>query len=212
MSFLGYNRAVDHRLALALGVLVAACHHPPDLAVELAIPDVNQDTDYTCSASALQGVLAYYGADLTESTLAAELHATPADGAPPEAIVRVARAHGLDTIARDDTTRDDLAEELAARRPAIVDLQAWADPPRKQWGDDWDDGHYVVLIAIDGDTLVFEDPSLAGKRATLSAAELDARWHDEDAHRRHAHTAILFHTAAPAHPRPVAPLPRAHMD
>lgn len=203
---------MDLRLALVLGGLVAACHHPPDLAVELAIPDVNQDTDYTCSASALQGVLAYYGAALPESTLAGELHATPADGAPPEAIVRVAREHGLDTLARDDTTREELAEELAARRPAIVDLQAWADPPRKQWSDDWDDGHYVVLIAIDGDTLVFEDPSLAGKRATLSAAELDARWHDEDARRRHAHTAILFHTAAPAHPQPVAPLSRVHMD
>lgn len=203
---------MDLRLALPLVVIAAGCHRPPDLAVELAIPDVNQDTDYTCSASALQGVLAYYGADLPEATLAGELHATPADGAPPEAIVRVARAHALDTIARDDTTRDELAGELAARRPVIVDLQAWADPPRTQWADDWADGHYVVLIAIDGDTLVFEDPSLAGKRATLAATELDARWHDEDAQRRHAHTAILFHTAAPAHPRQVATLPRAHMD
>src|SRR3569623_3409251 len=162
MRFLGYNRAVDHQLALALVVLVAGCRHPPDLAVELAIPDVSQDTDYTCSASALQGVIAYYGAELAESALAAELDATPADGAPPEAVVRVARAHGLDTIARDDTTRDDLAAELAARRPAIVDLQAWAAPPRKQWAADWDDGHYVVLLAIAGATLVFEAPSLAG--------------------------------------------------
>jgi hypothetical protein len=69
-----------------------------------------------------------------------------------------------------------------------------------------------VLVAIAGDTLVFEDPSLAGKRATLTAAELESRWHDEDASRRHAHTAILFHTAAPASPRTVAPLPRAHLD
>ena len=185
---------------LSIFVLVAGCQRRHELAVELAVPDVNQDTDYTCSASALQGVLAYYGADLRESQLAGELHATPADGAPPEAIVR------------DGTTRDDLAGELAARRPVIVDLQAWADPPRTQWSDDWLDGHYVVLIAIDGDTLVFEDPSLEGKRATLSASELEARWHDEDARRRHAHTAILFHTPAPGHPRPVAPLPRAHMD
>jgi predicted double-glycine peptidase len=203
---------VDLRLALPLVVLVAACHRRPDLAVELAVPDVNQDTDYTCSASALQGVLAYYGDDRPEATLAVELGATPADGAPPAAIVRVAREHHLDAIARDDTTLDQLAGELAARRPVIVDLQAWADPPRTQWSDDWADGHYVVLIAIDGDTLVFEDPSLAGKRATLSAAELETRWHDEDAQRRHAHTAILFHTAAPASPRAVVPLPRAHMD
>jgi len=203
---------VDRRIALVLALLVAGCHKRPDLAVELAVPDVNQDTDYTCSASALQGVLAYYGADRTEAMLAAELHATPADGAPPEAIVRVAREHGLDAIARDDSSVEDLAGELAARRPAIVDLQAWADPPRTQWSDDWADGHYVVLVAIDGDTLVFEDPSLPGKRATLLAAELESRWHDEDAQRRHAHTAILFHTAPPPNPRAVVPLPRAHLD
>src|SRR5207249_2768931 len=117
--------------------------------------------------------------------------------APPEAIVRVARAHGLDAAVHDDTTRAELAQEIVESRPVIVDLQAWADAPRASWADDWDDGHYVVLIAIEGDTLVFEDPTLAGKRSTLSADELNARWHDEDAKRRHAHTAIVFHTAPP---------------
>jgi predicted double-glycine peptidase len=179
---------------------------------ELAVPDEEQATDYTCSASALRGVLAYYGIDLDEPALAAELGATPADGAPPEAIVRVARMHGLDAAAHDDSTRAELDAALAARRPVIVDLQAWADPPRTSWRDDWADGHYVILIAIEGDTLVFEDPSLAGKRAMLTAAELEDRWHDEDAHRRHVHTVIAFHTQAPTHPRAVVALPRAHMD
>src|SRR5262245_25399786 len=62
---------------------------------ELAVPDVRQATDYTCSASALQAVLAYYGVEKREDELAKELGATPEDGAPPEAIVRVAMAHGL---------------------------------------------------------------------------------------------------------------------
>src|SRR5262245_61799120 len=77
---------------------VCGCRGAPE---ELAVPDVEQDTDYTCSASALRGVLAYYGKDLAEAPLASELGATPQDGAPPEAIARVARAHGLDAAVHD---------------------------------------------------------------------------------------------------------------
>ena len=177
------------------------------------MPDVRQSTDYTCSASALQAVLAYYGNDVTEPQLASELGATPADGAPPDAIVRVALARGLPAAARDGATFASLADEIRARRPVIVDLQAWADPPRTDWTNDWDDGHYVVLIAIEASTLVFEDPSLADKRATLDASELDARWHDEDRRRRHDHTAIFFATQAqaPAH-SPAPMLARVHLD
>lgn len=191
-------------------LLLAACR---GVAVdELAVPDVEQATDYTCSASALQAVLGYYNVDLPEPLLATELGATPKDGAPPDAIVRIARAHGLTAELRDGITRADLAAELAARHPTIVDLQAWADSPPKSWADDWEDGHYVVLVAIEGDTFVFEDPSLAGKRAVLTAGELDVRWHDEDGGRRHDHTAILFHTPPPEHPRVVRVVARAHMD
>ena len=192
-------------------LLLVACRQASPVA-ELAVPDVSQATDYTCSASALQAVLGYYNVDLPETLLATELGATPKDGAPPEAIVRTARAHGLTAEAHDGTTRPDLAAELAARRPVIVDLQAWADSPPKSWAEDWDDGHYVVLVAIDGDTFVFEDPSVAGKRATLSAAELETRWHDEDAARRHDHTAIFFRTPPPASPRALPALGREHMD
>jgi len=190
-------------MRLALALMFAACAHDATVGEELAVPDVAQATDYTCSASALQAVLAYYATDRTEAALATELGATPADGAPPEAIVRVARAHGLDAEARDGMTFADLAAELAQRHPVIVDLEAWADPPRTSWADDWDDGHYVVLIAIHGDLLVFEDPSLAGARAVLTTAELDERWHDVDANRRHVHTGIVVHTPPPAQPRSV---------
>lgn len=191
-----------HRIALAF--VIASC--APALH-ELPVPDVRQSTDYTCSASALQAVFAYYGIEATEDELAKELGATPKDGAPPDAIVRVARAHGLTADARDDMTIDDLARELAQRRPTIVDLEAWADPPRTSWADDWDDGHYVILVAIDGDQLVFEDPSVLGSRSVLRKDELAARWHDEDNGRRHRNTGIVFGGKPPAPPRA-----RVHMD
>jgi predicted double-glycine peptidase len=186
-------------------VLVASCS--PARVVELPVPDVRQTTSYTCSASALQAIFAYYGIEASEDELAKELGATPKDGAPPEAIARVAKAHGLEATVRDNMTVEDLATEVAQRRPPIVDLQAWADAPRKDWSNDWEDGHYVILVAIDGDQLVFEDPSVLGSRSVLRRDELEQRWHDEDSARHHVRTGILF-GGKPPKPPPM----RVHMD
>lgn len=174
---------------------------------ELAVPDVRQATDYTCSASALQAVLAYYGVEMREDVLAKELGATPEDGAPPEAIVRVAVAHGLRATKRENMTIDDLAAQIARRDLVIVEIQAWSDAPRTSWADDWDDGHYAIVVAIEGDRLVFEDPSVLGSRSVLSRREFEERWHDIDGGYRNVRTGIVFGGKAPA-PAPA----RIHMD
>lgn len=174
---------------------------------ELAVPDVRQATDYTCSASALQAVLAYYGVEMREDVLARELGATPEDGAPPEAIVRVAIAHGLTATKRENMTVEDLAAQVAQGHPVIVQLQAWSDAPRTSWADAWDDGHYVILVAIEGDRLVFEDPSVLGSRSVLTRRELEERWHDIDAGYRNIRTGIVFGGKPPVN----APA-RIHMD
>jgi len=174
---------------------------------ELAVPDVRQATDYTCSASALQAVLAYYGVERREDELAKELGATPEDGAPPEAIVRVAIAHGLSAAKREHMTVEDLAAQIAQGHPVIVEMQAWSDVKRTSWADAWDDGHYAVLVAVEGDRLVFEDPSVLGSRAILSRREFEERWHDIDGGYRNVRTGIVFGGKQPAPARA-----RVHMD
>ncbi len=201
----GMERRGLRRVTIALGALVACAHGQAHH--ELPVPDVRQATEYTCSASALQAVLAYYGIEQREDELAAELGVTPQDGAPPEAIVRVGKAHGLTAAERDNMTVDDLATEVAQGHPVIVDLQAWSDAPRTSWRDDWDDGHYAIVVAVEGDRVVLEDPSVLGSRAVLSRAELEERWHDVDAGRRHVRTGIVFGGKSPA-----PPPSRVHME
>lgn len=185
----------------ALAACAHASHH------ELAVPDVRQATEYTCSASALQAVLAYYGIEQREDQLATELGVTKEDGAPPEAIVRVGKAHGLVVVERDHMTVDDVAAEVAQGHPVIVDVQAWPDAPPKSWADDWEDGHYAIVVAVDGDQIVLEDPSVLGSRSVLTRAELVERWHDEDKGRRHVRTGIVFGGKPPT-----PPPARVHMD
>jgi len=166
----------------------------------LSVPDVRQTTDYTCSASALQAVLAYFGEEAGEPELASELGATPHEGAPPEAIVRVARAHGLSAELRENLRIADLAQAVRRGVPVIVALQAWPDAPIRDYAQTWDDGHYVVVIAVERERLVFEDPSLLGSRGVLSHQEFERRWHDQDGSVRRQGMGIFIAGRPPSPP------------
>jgi predicted double-glycine peptidase len=181
------------RLAIAVVVLLTGC-----LQRELMLPDVRQTEDYTCGASALQAVLAYYGIEASEAELATATGTTSADGAPPEAIARAARDHGLTVAIREGVSIAELRREVRAKRPVIVDIQAWANTPRSNWQNDWEDGHYVVVIAVDRDRVVFEDPSILGGRGYLRFEELLQRWHDEDKGRKSSRLGIFFGGRSPA--------------
>jgi predicted double-glycine peptidase len=178
----------------ALSFLVAGCLR------ELRLPDVRQSTPYTCGAAALQAVLAYYGIEAREDDLARALGTTPEDGAPPDAIVRIARERGLTAEPREGMTLEELRRTVSRGEPVLVALQAWPDRPRSHFADDWDDGHYVVVIAVERDRVIVEDPSLLGSRGVLSRAAFLDRWHDQDRRRRWVHLGVVFSGRKPAPP------------
>lgn len=185
------------RCGVAMSVLVlVACAAPR----ELRLPDVQQTTDYTCGPSALQAVLAYFGADHREAELAAEMGATPKDGVPPEAIVRAARAHGLSAELRENLQIADLAQAVRRGIPVLVALQAWPDAPIADYSQAWNDGHYVVVLSVERDRLIFEDPSLLGSRGVLSPRDFDRRWHDQDGPLRRQRLGILIAGRRPSPP------------
>ncbi len=143
-----------------------------------AVPDVRQSTDYTCGAAALQAVLSYWGTDEREDRLAARLKSTPEAGTHPLDILRVAREFGLSAELREGLDLADLERALAGGTTVIVDLQAWRERADISWTETWDDGHYMVLLAMDAANLYFEDPSLLGARGKIPRAEFVDRWHD----------------------------------
>jgi len=203
------NRRIERRTtkALPLGVLALV------LALgcsttrrELPLPDVRQATNYTCGVAALQAVLAYYGIETREDSLGRELGADPDKGVNPPAIVRVARARGLTAELREGMTLREVAALVRAGSPVLVALQAWADQPRSSYRDDWDDGHYAVIIAVERDLVVFEDPSVLGSRAVLTRREFEDRWHDTDGTHRYLRMGIAFGGHKPAVRLPRVPM------
>lgn len=176
-----------------------------------SIPDVRQSTGYTCGASALQAILAYWGAEEREDRLAARLHSTPEAGTHPLDILRVAREYGLTADLREGLELSDLERALADGTTVIVDLQAWRDRTDLPWAETWDDGHYMVLLGMDAGSLYFEDPSLLGARGTIPRAEFVDRWHDYEGEppldasdRKYVHAAIFIRGSRPAPGRSVS--------
>ncbi|MGD0081257.1 MAG: C39 family peptidase [Methanoregula sp.] len=144
------------------------------------VPDVRQSQSYSCGAASLQAVFSYWGIDQREGMLIQELNTTEATGTPPESIVRVARAHGLEADLRTNLTLTDLEQSLAGKVPVIIACQAWRDPgeANRSWDDTWEDGHYMVVIGMDSSNVYFEDPAMLGTRGVIPRQEFLSRWHD----------------------------------
>jgi len=182
---------------------------PPGPSLLGGIPDVRQSSGYTCGAAALQAVLAHWGTQEREDRLVARLHSTPEAGTHPLDIVRVARDFGLTAELREGLELADLETALAAGTTVIVDLQAWRSSAGRPWGETWDDGHYMVLLGMDGENLYFEDPSLLGSRGTIPRSEFLDRWHDyegdpplDPTDRKYVHMALFLRGSQPASPAP----------
>ncbi len=160
------------------------------------VPDVRQSQPYSCGAASLQSVFNYWGIDMREGVLMQELNTTEESGTPPESIVRVARAHGLQAEIRTNLTLTDLEQANANKVPVIIACQAWSDvsPANLSWDRDWEDGHYMVVIGLDTNNVYFEDPSMLGTRGVIPRQEFLSRWHDyEGAAPFSSDSTVLYH-------------------
>jgi predicted double-glycine peptidase len=167
---------------LALLLAGAAGAAEPRLPADyLRVPLMPQATNYSCGAAALNALLHYWRVyDGNESSLYPLLRTTPEDGTHPDRLVAGARHHGLKAELREGLGLPDLEEALRRRETAILDIQAWQenDPTPDDWTDNWEDGHYVVLVGLDKDYLYVMDPSTHLSYGYIPRAELPGRWHD----------------------------------
>jgi len=142
-----------------------------------------QTFDFDCGAKALQIVMTYYGVDIREDELIKEL-GTGKDGTRVDKMISVAESKGFHVEARQYLSIKDLKRYISEGYPVIILLQAWADRymTLKDWRNDYEDGHYAVLIGYRKGVLLFEDPS-SFRRTWLREYEFLARWHDLDSSR-----------------------------
>jgi uncharacterized protein YvpB len=152
----------------------------------IRLPLVKQTTDYTCGVASLRSVLLYYGEEYGERELAKILKADPVKGTGYQAILKFSNRRFADPDKRNFKMRkrtgmtiDDLKEQIDGGRPVIILIQAWAKPG-VNWGKEWKEGHYVVVVGYDKENIYLMDPALIGHYAFIPIGEFLVRWHDVD--------------------------------
>lgn len=167
----------------------------------VAVPDVEQTTNFTCGPAALAGALRYFGKPTpTEGELATLLGTDPGEGTTYEAMVEGAKALGLDAELVEGASVKYLAASLESGELPIVALQAWEDdtaPPPGTYTDELGNEHFVIVVAIDDANMLFEDPAAKGSRVELSIPEFESRWHVVDGGGRVDGLAIILRGDGP---------------
>jgi len=152
-----------------------------DRIYNVYVPLVRQSYEYSCGAACLASVLYYWGVwDGREPELY-PLCGTTWNGTPGKGIIEVCKSFDLDVSSRSSLDMEDLAGLIVEGYTVILSIQAWGnyteDTDMRQV---WDDGHYVVLVGVEGDEVILMDPSVAGSYRRMSVKELMACWHDYD--------------------------------
>lgn len=179
----------------------------------LPVPIVRQATNYSCGAAALLSVLYYWGVyDEPESDLYPLLKTSTQDGTDPREILPVAEKLGLTGMMRLGVTLDELRAALRRGETPILDIQAWSGEEDTPWPDTWEDGHFVVLVAMDRTYAYFMDPVVGTGYAYLRLDDLEARWHDYETTNgvvwKNVHLAIFLQGKKPQSefPGPLSPI------
>jgi predicted double-glycine peptidase len=138
-----------------------------------------QATEYSCGASALQAVLSYWGRDVDEAELMKLMNTNPEEGTYPEDMVRGARSLGFEAEAKENLTLDEVEKFTASGDPMIALAQVWRSQRISTTSveDDWDNGHWIVVLGVDKDYVYFEDPYVRMSKAFVPRKTFEEHWH-----------------------------------
>jgi predicted double-glycine peptidase len=138
-----------------------------------------QSTEYSCGASALQAVLHYWGRHVEEPELMELMHTNSDVGTYPEDIVRGARALGFDAEMKDRLTLDEVRRYTAKGDPMIALAQVWRSQKEGASSavDEWENGHYIVVLGVDDSYVYFQDPYVRMSKAFVPRQSFEDHWH-----------------------------------
>jgi predicted double-glycine peptidase len=169
-----------------------------------------QSTEYSCGASALRSVLGYWGKDVDEAELMKLIGTTSEEGTYPEKIVQGARALSFEAEAKENLTLDEVAQFTTNRGPMIALGQFWRSQQNSAATveGDWENGHYIVVLGVDEDSVYFQDPYIRMSKAFVPRKRFEAHWHqvmggDLARNPKLIHLGIFVRGQRPAPARPV---------
>jgi predicted double-glycine peptidase len=138
-----------------------------------------QATEYSCGACALQAVLSYWGKEVEEEELMRLMGTNDAVGTYPENMVRGIQALGFEAEARENLTLDEVKRVTDQGHPVIGLAQVWRSAKASPGSplDEWDSGHYIVILGVDAEHVYFQDPYVRMAKAFMPRQVFEDHWH-----------------------------------
>lgn len=120
----------------------------PDVHIMIDLPPSRQSEHFSCGATVIQMVAAYYGQNIRESDLIKRLGVTPKSGVKLSKIQQVADEIGLKTH-KSKISYDEILQTLEDRVPLVIAILK----------EDKDYHHFVLAIGHYADGIIFRDPA-----------------------------------------------------
>jgi len=147
------------------------------------------------------------------------LDTTSEVGTYPEGIVQGARALGFNAEAKENLTLDEVEKFTVDGHPMIALAQVWRShkDSTRPAAEEWDSGHYIVVLKVDKDYVYFEDPYVRMSKAFMPRKTFEEHWHhamggDLKKNPKLMHVGIFVRGEKPAARKPVKDLRFSALD
>ena len=155
----------------------------PEAAIKIPLPDVFQETNYSCGAAALASLFNYYSKGPIDERQIGQLMGMTKSGTDPYQIVSAVKKVKLRYKEYRNMNITKLKRSIYLKRPVMIMLQAWGNKQKyESCGNNCKDGHWLIAIGYDKENFYFEDPSLYRTVGYIRINELDSRWHDVESY------------------------------
>ncbi len=139
----------------------------------LSVPHYQQASPHNCIPACARMILAYYGQELDEETLAQTFNTIPFLGTQPDNVASGLEKLGFHALWFENATMQRILDILAEEWPLIAFLRA-QDLPHGRAGI-----HAVVIIGIEKDSVVCLDPTLT-ERSLVNLSSFVSLWANLD--------------------------------
>ena len=134
----------------------------------LKVPFFKQDTNYSCGPATMQMIFRFYGKFFSEEKLVKKLNTQKSIGTHHQAMIDLAIEEGFFPYVNNESSIEEIESYLNKKIPVIVH---YTEP-------DNDDGHYSVIIGIEKNNIILNDP-WNGEKFKINIEEFEKRWKDD---------------------------------
>ena len=135
----------------------------------IKLPYFKQDTEYSCGPTVMQMVFHFYRKVFSEEELIEKLKTDKDIGTQHQAMIDLARTEGFYVYVNNGSSLEEIIGLNSKNIPVIVN---YIEP-------DSDEGHYAVVVDVEEDKIVLNDP-WNGEKFKMNLDDFEKRWYGKN--------------------------------